>query len=81
MYGLEVHLVLVHQLVEEVRPNIAVSDPITNLISIANSLEGKVRLTRLVDYLKRDHITTVLTSLTLGGRIRARGRTEVPANA
>lgn len=68
IYGLEAHLVSVHKLVNEFRPTCAVMDPITNLMSIGDTAEIKAMLTRIIDFLKNEHITTVFTSLTEGGR-------------
>jgi circadian clock protein KaiC len=65
--GLEGHLAAVHKLIAEVRPSIVVIDPITNLISASGTYDIKSMLMRLVDFLKVEEITSMFTSLTLGG--------------
>jgi circadian clock protein KaiC len=67
LYGLEMHLVTIHQLVEEFKPSIVILDPITNLISAGTHAEVKVMLTRLIDFLKSGEITALFTNLTFGG--------------
>jgi circadian clock protein KaiC len=66
-YGLEMHLVTIHDLVKEFRPSAVVLDPITNLTTIGSGSEVKSMLTRLIDFLKSEQITTVFTSLLHGG--------------
>ena len=68
MYGLEMHLGRVHSLVKELKPAAAVFDPITNLTRIGEGDEVRAMLTRLIDFLKNEGVTTVFTSLTKGGR-------------
>ncbi len=62
--GLETHLARMHKAVEESKPTVVVVDPISNLISVGTFLDIKGMLTRLIDYLKMNRITTLLTSLT-----------------
>jgi len=66
-HGLEMHLVGVHNAIREFRPSVAVIDPLTNLVEIGTSTEVKVMLTRLIDFLKTNKLTTIFTSLTSGG--------------
>lgn len=68
VYGLEMHLVTLHKLVEEFGPQAVVIDPVTNLTSIGESGEIKAMLTRVIDFLKNKQITGVFTSLTEGGK-------------
>ena len=42
-------------------------DPITNMMSIGEADEVKAMLTRVIDFLKSQGITTIFTSLTAGG--------------
>jgi len=65
--GLESHLAETAKIVADFKPSVMVVDPISNMISVGNVNEVKSMLTRLVDYLKSDHITTMFTSLTSGG--------------
>ncbi len=64
LYGLEMHLVMIHKLVQEIDPQLVIIDPITNLTSVGDALDVKAVLMRLVDYLKTLQITALVTSLT-----------------
>jgi circadian clock protein KaiC len=66
-FGLEMHLLRIHKLVEEFGPKIVVVDPITSYISLGDELEVKSMLTRLIDFFKSRQITAFFTSLTQGG--------------
>ncbi len=67
LYGLESHLVTLHDLVARLHPDVVVMDPITGLTSIGEPGEVKAMLMRVVDFLKSRTITTLFTSLTEGG--------------
>ena len=67
MSGLETHLTTIHRAVDTFKPSVVIADPITNLISVGQENEVKSMLTRLIDYLKTEQITTLFTSLTSGG--------------
>ena len=54
-------------MVTEFRPEALVMDPITNLSAIGDDAEIKGMLTRVIDFLKNQSITTIFTSLTSGG--------------
>jgi circadian clock protein KaiC len=62
-HGLELHLLRIHELVDEFDPEVVIIDPITNLIS-ANVNEVHAMLMRLLDFLKDRHITAVFVTLT-----------------
>ena len=64
LYGLEMHLVVIHKLVQEFSPKLVIVDPITTFASVGDTLEVKAVLMRLVDYLKTLQITALVTSLT-----------------
>lgn len=64
LYGLEMHLVMIHKLVQEFQPQLVIIDPITNLTSVGNTHEVKAVLMRLVDFLKTLQVTALVTSLT-----------------
>jgi circadian clock protein KaiC len=68
LYGLESHLVTMHKVTDEFKPNVVVMDPVTNLSSGGTVNEAKSLLTRLIDYFKTKQITTFFTSLTAGER-------------
>jgi circadian clock protein KaiC len=63
LQGLEMHLVEMHDLIRDVKPSAVVVDPITNLFSVGTQLDVKSMLTRLIDYLKMEKITSVSTNL------------------
>jgi len=65
--GLETHLLTMHKTIKEFKPAAVVVDPITNLVSAGNPLDVKSMLTRLIDFLKMNQITTVFTILTSAG--------------
>ena len=67
IYGLESHLVSLHKLVTEFGPEAVIMDPITNLSAVGSEAEIKGMLTRVIDFLKNQGITTLFTSLTSGG--------------
>jgi circadian clock protein KaiC len=62
-HGLEMHLLRVHDLVDEFNPQVVIVDPITNLIG-ANLNEVHAMLMRLLDFLKDRQITAMFTTLT-----------------
>ncbi len=64
LYGLEMHLLTFHNMVEEFNPQVLIVDPISNLSAAGTVSEVKSILTRLVDYLKMNNVTTFLTDLT-----------------
>lgn len=68
-YGLEMHLVKIHQLVNEFNPNAVIIDPISSLDHAGNTTQVQSFLMRLVDFLKTKQITTVLTNLTSGNSL------------
>jgi circadian clock protein KaiC len=63
-YGIEMHLLRIHKLVETVKPRHVVIDPITNLVTSSAQKEVYSMLMRLMDYLKSRQITAVFTNLT-----------------
>jgi circadian clock protein KaiC len=62
--GLEMHLVEMHKLINGFKPAVVIVDPITNLIAVGTQMDVKSMLTRLIDFLKMQEITTMFTSLT-----------------
>lgn len=65
-YGLETHLVTMHKVVADFSPTVTVLDPVTNLMTVGTSSDVQAMLTRMIDYLKTENITAMLTSLTPG---------------
>jgi circadian clock protein KaiC len=64
LYGLEMHLLTFHKMINELNPQVFIVDPISNLNAAGTVAEVKSILTRLIDYLKMKNITTFLTDLT-----------------
>jgi circadian clock protein KaiC len=69
LYGLETHLVTIIKIVNEFRPDVVIFDPISNLITVGTIEEVKSMLTRLMDFLKNQQITTLSNALTILGVI------------
>jgi circadian clock protein KaiC len=69
LFGLEMHLIGIHRLVEQHRPDAIVLDPISSLIGAAPVPEVKSMLVRLLDYLKTKQITAVFTSLGMAASV------------
>ncbi|MFH0919883.1 MAG: circadian clock protein KaiC [Fibrobacterota bacterium] len=76
-HGLENHLVTLHKMVTEFRPEALIIDPITNFLSIGNDSEIKIMLTRAIDFLKKEGVTALFTSLTEGGNVDSPEQTQV----
>lgn len=65
--GLEMHLVTMHKLINEFNPSVVIVDPVSNLVTVGSEEEVKSMLTRLIDMLKTEQITAMLTYLSGGG--------------
>ncbi len=65
-FSLEMHLLTMEKLVQEFKPTVVVVDPITNLIDSSDQTSLKSMSVRLIDFLKMNHITAILNSLTSG---------------
>jgi len=66
-YGLEMHLATMHKAITTFRPHVVIVDPITSLMDQGTAAEGKGMVTRLIDYLKAEQVTSLFTSLTQAG--------------
>jgi circadian clock protein KaiC len=64
LYGLEAHLVLMHREIVRFKPEAVVVDPINNLVSVGDVRDVRLMLMRLIDFLKGQRTTALLTSLT-----------------
>ena len=64
LHGLEQHLVHMYELVRDFKPSVVVVDPISNLTMDKDDRQLKPTLMRLIDYLKKQGITALFTSLT-----------------
>jgi circadian clock protein KaiC len=67
LYGLEMHLVKIHHLVAQFQPSIAILDPISSLDAAGTSPQVKSFMLRMIDFLKSQQITAILTNLVTGG--------------
>ena len=65
--GIEQVLLLTHKRITSFQPSVVVVDPVTHLLMVCTQNEVWSMLTRLVDFLKTEPITTIFTSSTAGG--------------
>jgi circadian clock protein KaiC len=64
LYGLEMHLVTMYELIGKHKPQIVILDPITDFFAIGSTAEVKAAITRIIDFLKTNQITALFTSYT-----------------
>jgi circadian clock protein KaiC len=76
-YGLETHLVTMHEAIADFRPAVTVIDPVTNLMTVGTYADVQAMLTRLIDHLKTENITAMLTSLLPGQTTIERTETTI----
>jgi len=76
-YGLEMHLAMIHKIVQEFQPKVVVLDPVGSLIHAGNRRDAQTMLVRLIDFLKQQQITAFLTNLTSGGAALERTDVEI----
>ena len=62
-FGLEVHLLDLYKLIAEFKPNTVVIDPLTSLIGDGHEREVRSMITRMIDLLRSNGITSFFTSL------------------
>ena len=77
LYGLEMHLAIIHKIVHRFEPKVVVLDPVGSLIQAGNSRDAHTMLIRLIDFLKQQGITAFLTNLTSGGEALERTDVEI----
>lgn len=66
LHGLEMHLAVMHKLINSFKPDAVAVDPVTNLLTVGTELDAHAMLIRLVDFLKTNLITGLFISLTSG---------------
>jgi circadian clock protein KaiC len=66
LHGLEMHLSQMYRAIERFRPSVVILDPVSSLLSVAATADVRATLTRLVDHLKTQGITALMTSLSHG---------------
>ena len=64
LQGLEMHLLVLHKLIKELKPRTVIIDPISSLVTVGNASEVRAMLVRLMDMLKVNQINALFTSLT-----------------
>ncbi|MCO5951201.1 circadian clock protein KaiC, partial [Mucilaginibacter flavidus] len=62
-FGLEMHLLDLYKLIAEFKPKAVVIDPLTSLIGEGDQRDIRSMITRMIDLLKSNGITTFFTSL------------------
>ena len=65
-FGLEKHLITIHDMAASFDPKVVVIDPVTNFASAGSHTDVKSMITRLIDVFKSRGITAMFTSLTSG---------------
>jgi circadian clock protein KaiC len=76
-YGLEMHLAVIHKIVERFQPKAVVLDPVGSLIHGGNRRDAQTMLIRPIDFLTQRQITAFLTNLTSGGSALERTDVEI----
>jgi circadian clock protein KaiC len=76
-YGLEMHLAMIHRIVQDFQPRVVVLDPIGSLIQAGNQRDAHTMIIRLIDFLKQREVTAFLTNLTSGGEALERTDVEI----
>jgi len=76
VYGLESHLVRLHQLVGTMQPDAIILDPITSFATVGDLSEVRIMLTRIIDFLKAAAVTAVFTALQQGAEPAELERTD-----
>lgn len=69
VFGLEMHLLTIHNLVSQFKPRVVIIDPITNFSALGSEAEIKAMLTRLIDFFQGRQITVMFTSLNVSGSL------------
>jgi circadian clock protein KaiC len=64
LQGLEMHLLLLHKLIKDLKPRMVIVDPISSLVTVGSDSEVRAMLVRLMDMLKVNEINAVFTALT-----------------
>ena len=70
LHGLEHHLTTTIKLINKIKPQIVVLDPIDAFVMGNNQTEVKIMLLRLVDFLKMSNITAFFASLSTAGEVQ-----------
>lgn len=66
-HGLEGHLSHIHKIVKDFQPDALILDPIGTLGGAGADLDTHLMIVRLIDFLKTQGVTTMMSNLTHGG--------------
>ncbi len=66
-FGLEVHLSTMVKLIDEIKPQVIIVDPVSSFIAAGTEIDARSMLMRMIDLLKARKIAALMTSLTAGG--------------
>jgi len=69
LQNLELHFISIMKIINEIKPNVVILDPITNLMTEDPNSDIRLMLTRFVDYLKARQITIMFTAAVTVGSI------------
>jgi circadian clock protein KaiC len=64
LYGLEMHLVTMYDIIQQFKPSVVILDPITDFTAVGSDTEVRSTITRLIDFIKSNQITALFTSFT-----------------
>jgi circadian clock protein KaiC len=68
-YGLEMHLIMLHQYLQNFQISAVIIDPMSNLTISGSEHQTKIFFIRLIDFLKSHNVTVLLTNLTPGNSL------------
>ena len=68
--GLETHLAMKHRVINKVKPQVVILDPLNSFVIGDNEIGVQSMLMRLLDFLKTSQITALFTNLTPGNGAR-----------
>lgn len=69
LFGLEMHLAMIHKLVQQTEPQVVVFDPVGALVQAGTRRDANATIVRLIDFLKLRKITAMLVNLTAPGNV------------
>jgi circadian clock protein KaiC len=67
LHGIEMHLAVIHKMVNEFDPQVVIIDPISNFSTAGTGADAEAMLLRLIDLLKSRQVTAMFVNLTTGG--------------
>jgi len=76
-YGLEMHLALIHKMIQQADPSVVVFDPVGALMQAGTHQDAHAMIVRLIDFLKSRDITAMLVNLTSGGEALERTQVDI----